>query len=123
MTRTEYKQPGRKKRSERTDTSNKEIDCTASPGVTLNVAIVAQGSLTYPPGFTLPFNSNVHPYRMPQGWNTNIEEQPAAEGHKQVGMNNVRIGPTEGSGTGPIPASRLAHTRQTRALPLVDQNR
>ncbi|RDY14140.1 hypothetical protein CR513_00834, partial [Mucuna pruriens] len=63
-------------------------------GATLNVAATAQGSLNYPPGFTLPFN-NVHAYEMSHGWNGNTEEQPVVEGSKQAGANNT--GTTQGS--------------------------
>ncbi|RDX91948.1 hypothetical protein CR513_25991, partial [Mucuna pruriens] len=80
----------------------KKIFELLAQGATLNAAALAQGSPTYPPCFTLPYN-NVHPYGMPPGWNANTGQQSAVEGHEQAGMNNSGIGPTQSSGTGPTP--------------------
>ncbi|RDY10810.1 hypothetical protein CR513_04611, partial [Mucuna pruriens] len=65
-------------------------------GAALNAATIAQGSLTYPPKFTLLLNRNIHPYGMPQGWNANTEEKLAAEEHEQARMNNAGTKPTQG---------------------------
>ncbi|RDY13602.1 hypothetical protein CR513_01441, partial [Mucuna pruriens] len=71
-------------------------------GATLNAAVAMMP--IYPPGFA-PLYLNVYPYGMPSGWKANVGEQPTAEGHEQVGMNNSGTRPTQGSGTGPYTRS------------------